>query len=109
MAAVSSVTWQILLQWRHVKTLYWTVTSAHFANSIRCAFDNIIMSIIPFRSFICSALNARLTQSVLDSAITYHFFTGFLYKQDGTFFGFYLLSKFHQVLNEIVNLNYLQT
>ena len=22
MAAVSSVTWQILLQWRHVKTLY---------------------------------------------------------------------------------------
>ena len=23
MAAVSSVTWQILLQWRHVKTLYW--------------------------------------------------------------------------------------
>ena len=25
MAAVSSVTWQILLQWRHVKTLYWSI------------------------------------------------------------------------------------
>ena len=26
MAAVSSVTWQILLQWRHVKTLYYIIS-----------------------------------------------------------------------------------
>ena len=29
MAAVSSVTWQILLQWRHVKTLYIYAVSQH--------------------------------------------------------------------------------
>ena len=35
-------------------------------------------------------------KAYLDSAITYHFLTGFLYTQDGASLGFYFLPKFHQ-------------
>ena len=46
MAAVSSVTWQILLQWRHVKTLYTSMENVLWGSQAHAIFSNVNLNII---------------------------------------------------------------